>query len=302
VIWRSAHGRARFIRPNAQGPVELATYRRFARGLNEPLGLKVLNNQIYIVQKCELTRLIDSDNNGEADRYESVNDDWGFSGNYHSFAFGPVIDRQNNFYVAVCGQRGRWDVPYVGWCMKISTDGERLEGVCSGLRAPNGLGFYGPDQDLFATDNEGNWLGACKLNHLQTGRYYGYPSGYPAPKEDYGRKKISAASRLVSEETRSVRERFRYNYRRSVRPIHRTDAGGRFSECRCAARLFRKSRRPVAGCCVAVRERLSLGSESPLDGTGWKTLRRWSEKPRVAFVGAAGIFTRPREFHRRKSI
>ena len=178
-----------YVVQNAQGPVELATYRRFARGLNEPLGLKVLNDQIYVVQKCELTRLIDSDNNGEADRYESVNDDWGFSGNYHSFAFGPVIDRQNNFYVALCGQRGRWDVPYVGWCMKISTDGERLESVCSGLRAPNGLGFYGPGQDLFATDNEGNWLGACKLNHLQAGRYYGYPSGYPAPKEDYGRKK-----------------------------------------------------------------------------------------------------------------
>ena len=178
-----------YVVQNAQGPVELATYRRFARGLNEPLGLRVLNDQIYIVQKCELTRLIDSDNNGEADRYERVNDDWGFTGNYHSFAFGPVIDRQNNFYVALCGQRGRWDVPYVGWCMKINPSGERLEGVCSGLRAPNGLGFYGPDQDLFATDNEGNWIGACKLNHLQPGRYYGYPSGYPAPKEDYGKKK-----------------------------------------------------------------------------------------------------------------
>src|SRR4029077_7056372 len=36
-------------------------------------------------------------------------------------------------------------------------------------------------------------------------------------------KRFPAASTLVSEETRSVRERFHYNWGRSVRTIHRTD-------------------------------------------------------------------------------
>jgi glucose/arabinose dehydrogenase len=174
-----------YIVRNTQGPVEQATYRRFARGLHEPLGLKVINGDIYVVQKSELTRLVDTNGDGEADLYETINAGWGYTGNYHAYAFGPELDLQGNFYVFLCGQRGRWDVPFVGWAVKISPDGSRLEGFCSGLRAPNGVGTFGPARDLFMTDNQGNWVGACKLNHLQAGRFYGFPSGYPAPAEDY---------------------------------------------------------------------------------------------------------------------
>src|SRR5262249_16349817 len=39
------------------------------------------------------------------------------------------------------------------------------------------------------TDNEGNWVGACKLNHLQAGRFYGYPSGRPSLSAEYGQPK-----------------------------------------------------------------------------------------------------------------
>jgi hypothetical protein len=31
------------------------------------------------------------------------------------------------------------------------------------------------------TDNEGNWIAANKLNHLQAGKFYGHPSSQPAP-------------------------------------------------------------------------------------------------------------------------
>jgi hypothetical protein len=174
-----------YIVEHPQGGVEAAKYRRFASGLNEPLGLKIQGDQMYIVKKSELTRITDTDNDGEADLYETINDSWGYSGNYHAFAFGPVMDKQENFYAFFCGQRGRWDVPYVGWCVKIRPDGNRLEGFSSGLRAPNGVGTHGPDDDLFITDNQGNWVGTCKLVHLRRGQFYGYPSGFPAPEADY---------------------------------------------------------------------------------------------------------------------
>ena len=174
-----------YIVQNAQGPATQAKYRRFARGLNEPLGLKVVQERIYVAQKCELTRLTDTDGDGEADFYETLNDDWGFSGNYHSFAFGPLADKANNFYILLAGQRGRWEVPYVGWCLKMGPTGGKLEGFCSGLRAPNGWATFGPNQDLFVTDNQGEWVGTCKLNHLQRGKFYGFPSGYPAPEAEY---------------------------------------------------------------------------------------------------------------------
>jgi glucose/arabinose dehydrogenase len=176
-----------YVVRNAQGPVEKAAYHRFARGLNEPLGMIIVNDRIYVAQKCELTRLTDTDGDGEADLYETINDEWGYTGNYHSYAFGPLIDRENNFYLFLTGQRGRWDVPYVGWCVRINSDGSSLEGFCSGLRAPNGWAVFGPDRDLFATDNQGEWIGACKLNHLQRGGFYGFPSGVPAPQADYTR-------------------------------------------------------------------------------------------------------------------
>ena len=174
-----------YLVQNAQGPVERAAYRRFGRGLNEPLGLKVVNDRIYVAQKCELTRLTDTDGNGEADLYETINADWGFTGNYHSFTFGPAVDRNNDFYLFLAGQHGRWDVPYVGWCVRIAANDHKLEGFCSGLRAPNGWASFGPDQDFFVTDNQGEWIGACKLNYLQRGKFYGFPASYPAPEADY---------------------------------------------------------------------------------------------------------------------
>ena len=57
----------------------------------------------------------------------------------------------------------------------------------SGFREPNGIKTFGPDKDLFVTDNQGAWIGACKLNHVKDGRFYGHPTSIPAPKDLYGK-------------------------------------------------------------------------------------------------------------------
>lgn len=172
-----------WIVENHSGDVGDVTYRLFAEGLNEPLGLAVVDGQIVVAQKQELTRVLDTNGDGWADTFECITDDWGYTGNYHAFAFGPAVDRDGNFYVAFCGQRARQDVKHAGWMIKISPDGESVEGFANGLRAPNGFGFYGPDNDLFVTDNQGNWIGACKLDHIKPGQFYGFPAATPAPPE-----------------------------------------------------------------------------------------------------------------------
>lgn len=172
-----------WILENATGPVDEVRYRRFARGLMEPLGLKVVDDIIYVVQKGELTRLSDTDGDGEADLQECVNDDWGFSGNYHSYAFGPVVDGEGFFHVITCGHRSRWDVPYAGWDVRIDPISGELSGFAKGFRVPNGIGVFGPDREIFATDNQGTLIGVCKINHIEWGKSYGYRNSYPEPKE-----------------------------------------------------------------------------------------------------------------------
>ena len=174
-----------YVIEHPTGPAGAAVCRRFARGLNEAFGLKVVDGEIYGVQKPELTRVTDTDGDGQADLFETISDDWGFTGNYHAFAFGPVLDQRQNLFVFLTGQRGRWDVPFVGWTLRMNRDGTGVEGFASGLRAPNGFGTFGLDDDLFVADNQGNWIGACRLNHVQRGRFYGFPSGKPASEADY---------------------------------------------------------------------------------------------------------------------
>ena len=177
-----------FIVEGATGDARAAKWRRFARGLNEPGGLRVVGGAIYVMQKCELTRLRDADGDGEADLFECVSDAWGYTGNYHSFATGPLVDERGILGALITGHRAMTNVPAMGWCLKISphpdntgevpfTDLWRTDPFCSGLRVPNGFGeFRG---DLFMTDNQGHWVAANKLNHLQFTNYYGHPSAPP---------------------------------------------------------------------------------------------------------------------------
>jgi len=179
-----------FIVEGATGDAKAARWRRFARGLNEPGGLRVVGGAIYVMQKCELTRLRDADGDGVADVFECVSDAWGYTGNYHSFATGPLVDESGILGALITGHRAMREVPAMGWCLKISphpantgevpfTDVWRTDPFCSGLRVPNGFGeFRG---DLFMTDNQGHWIAANKLNHLQATNFYGHPSSSPSP-------------------------------------------------------------------------------------------------------------------------
>ena len=199
-----------WIVEGATNAPQRAVWRRFARGLNEPAGLKVVNGRIVVVQKCELTRLTDTDGNGEADLFECLNDDWGYNGNYHSFAFGPALDAAGNFYVMLTGHRTIYDLPRMGWALRLAPEGQgakskvensklaaakpadlltwpferfKAEPFCSGLRCPNGFGTH--QGDIFITDNQGHWVAANKLVHLQAGKFYGHPSATPAPREQF---------------------------------------------------------------------------------------------------------------------
>jgi len=57
-------------------------FRKFATGLHEILGLAIKDDIIYCAQRGELTRLMDKNNDGKADKYET-DYCWPISGHYH---------------------------------------------------------------------------------------------------------------------------------------------------------------------------------------------------------------------------
>ena len=60
-----------------------ATFKLYASGLHEVLGLAYRDGWLYCMQRCELTKMKDTDGCGRADVFRTVNDDWAISGDYH---------------------------------------------------------------------------------------------------------------------------------------------------------------------------------------------------------------------------
>ncbi len=166
--------------PLATHPAE-ARWSIWAEGLHSGLGLRVVEDEVYLVQRGELSRLRDVDGDGIVDDVDTITQGWGMSGNYHEFAFGLPRDPQGNFYIST--NVGFWSpewwhglskVPWRGWIIKLSPDGE-AHPYASGVRSPCGLGF-GPDGDLFYTDNQGDWMPACGVFHVEEGDFFSHPA------------------------------------------------------------------------------------------------------------------------------
>ncbi|HEX5103737.1 MAG TPA: hypothetical protein VFV87_08010 [Pirellulaceae bacterium] len=148
----------------------------FARGLHEVLGLAWKDGWLYCVQRCDVTRIKDSDGDGRADVFEVVADGWEISGDYHEYAFGSKFDKEGNLWVTLC-LTGSFssEVKYRGWCLRITPDGKVIP-TTSGLRSPGGVGANAAG-DMFYTDNQGPWNGACALKWLRPGAFVGHPGG-----------------------------------------------------------------------------------------------------------------------------
>ncbi len=64
-------------------------------------------------------------------------------------------------------------VPYRGCVLRIRPDSLKAEVFATGLRTPNGLYVDAKDQ-LWVSDNQGDWVGASKLHRIEEGGFYGH--------------------------------------------------------------------------------------------------------------------------------
>lgn len=201
LIVVNRHGEV-WIAPDAKaGP-----WRRFAFGLHEPLGVFAPSEEeILVTQRPELTRLRDTNGDGVADHYETVNDDWQVTDNWHEFTFGLRRDAAGDFILSTglpdvagaistrfpraplhLGKVHQEAKPspgrYEGWVLKVSPDG-RMTPVASGFRAASGVGLS-PNGDIFVTDQQGDYIATSTLVHVRPGRFYGHPASLKW-REDY---------------------------------------------------------------------------------------------------------------------
>lgn len=160
------------------GDTSKITVKRIASGLAEPLGIEVVDGEIYVLQKQELTHLIDRDGDEVIDEYRTVCNSWEVSNDFHEFAFGLVY-QDGYFYVTLSmamrligDEQQKFDR---GRTLRVSPNGS-YEWINYGLRTPNGIGV-GPDEELFVIDNQGQWLPANKLLHVKAGEYHGMAWG-----------------------------------------------------------------------------------------------------------------------------
>ena len=154
------------------------TWRRFATGLFQPLGLKVVDGNAYVIGRDQITRLHDLNGDGEADFYECFNNDLLSAGGGHAYATSLETDSRGNFYFTKCSE----NTPHGGSLIRISADGGKLDVFATGFRNPNGLGI-GPGDVISVGDQQGGWVPETRVDMMHQGGFYGFMPMHHRSKE-----------------------------------------------------------------------------------------------------------------------
>jgi glucose/arabinose dehydrogenase len=194
--------------PFSADPAKEAKFTLFAGGLHEVLGLTHRDGWLYAEQRGELTRMKDDDGDGRADTFETVADGWEISGDYHEYAFVSKFDKRGDLWIALT-LTGSFtsDARFRGWALRYTHDGKLLP-TTSGLRSPGGLGMNAAG-DMFFTENQGPWNGACSLKELRPGSFVGHPGGFrwydeaknlgPRPREPLSESRMAIEVKKIPE-------------------------------------------------------------------------------------------------------
>ena len=133
---------------------ELASlrWRRIAAGLHQPLGLRVVEGTIHVLGRDQITRLHDTNNDGESDHYECFSRAYATSPGGHDYVMGLERDAEGRFLTASSNQG----------LLRISADGQSVDVLATGLRNPDGLGIT-PSGLITAASSEGDWVPASLI-------------------------------------------------------------------------------------------------------------------------------------------
>jgi azurin len=141
-------------------------WKRFATGLHHALGVKIIDDKLYVLGRDQITRLHDLNGDDEADFYECVHNGMTTSPGGHDFIVGLDADAQGRFYTA-SGNQG---------ILRLSQP-DKVEVLATGLRNPNGISVTADGRFVLSNGQEGNWTPASAVFQvdatLNAGTHFG---------------------------------------------------------------------------------------------------------------------------------
>lgn len=162
-------------------------------GLKRPLGLLVDGSWLYIAESHRVGRVLFDVAKGQLDgEYRPIIEGLTDNGNHWSKTIG--IGPDDKLYLAqgstcnICEE----DDERRATMMRFNPDGTGGAIIATGLRNSVGFDWAPWDNALYATDNGRDLMGddfpPCELNHIEAGRFYGWPyfNGDNVPDPDTG--------------------------------------------------------------------------------------------------------------------
>lgn len=152
--------------------LEKLRWKRFATGLNQPLGVKIVKDKLYVLGRDQITCLHDLNGDDEADFYECVTNAMQTSPGGHDFIVGLETNKEGRWYFASGNQ---------GVCRITGRD--QLEVLGTGLRNPNGLGLSPDGRFVTSSGQEGDWTPASSVFQIELDHNLGAHFGAGGPKD-----------------------------------------------------------------------------------------------------------------------
>lgn len=148
-------------------------WKRFASGLHEPMGLQVVDDEIYVFDRNGIIHLVDVNGDGEADFYENFSNVVAQTAETREYAMDLLAKPGGGFYVVKGGQNQGTIGKHNGSIVEVSADGRSFEVIAHGMRQPYG-GIDPETGRITASDQQGNWVPATPIRLIEKGSYHGF--------------------------------------------------------------------------------------------------------------------------------
>lgn len=152
--------------------LEKLRWKRFATGLHQPLGVKIVKDKLHVLGRDQITCLHDLNGDDEADFYECVTNAMQTSPGGHDFIVGLETDAEGRWYFASGNQ---------GVCRITGRD--KLEVLATGFRNPNGIGLSPDGRFITTSVQEGDWTPASAVCQIELDQNLGAHFGAGGPKD-----------------------------------------------------------------------------------------------------------------------